>query len=500
MPYPTIQEVQKLLKTYDQVPVFYEVFSDSCTPIQIFRALQETSDTCFILESVENTQWGRYSFIGTNPCMEVCIKDGTVTKTEHGIQTTEPIQNPVAYLSALMQNRTAPTFAGKPRMTGGFVGYFGYDTIRYAEPTLNHPPKDDLNLPDCHLFLYEQMIAFDHLTNQTILIGNMHKGQDLQKEYDAFLAHSKKLAAFLTDFIPTPSVSPTSASLVIKETTSKEQHLQNIQKIQQYIQDGELFQAVLSRRVEIENPPDSFDVYRRLRTTNPSPYLYYIKTKDYQIAGSSPEMLVNVTNGTIYNRPIAGTTRRGATPQEDEALEQALLADPKERAEHSMLVDLGRNDVGRVSTFGSVEVTSFMRAERYAKVTHLVSDITGKLHPDKTALDALLSVLPAGTLSGAPKIRAMQIIDELEPVRRGIYGGTIGYLGFDGNLDTCIAIRTAVFRNGKAYVQSGGGIVADSVPEREFEETKEKACAVIQAFEEAAVLAQKGAESHAVTH
>lgn len=274
----------------------------------------------------------------------------------------------------------------------------------------------------------------------------------------------------------------------IATNITKEQYLANVEQAKGYIKEGDIFQVVLSRRMEVSNPPEPFEVYRCLRSSNPSPYLYYFKCRDYQIVGASPEMLVNVTHGIVSTKPIAGTAPRGITMEEDKKLEQALKNDPKERAEHTMLVDLGRNDVGKVSKFGTVEVTEFMKVERYSKVMHLVSDVKGILREDKTALDALVSILPAGTLSGAPKVRAMEIIDELENTQRGLYGGTVGYLGFDGNIDTCIAIRTVLFRHGKAYVQAGGGIVADSVPEKEYQESENKARAVIQAMEQADLL------------
>ena len=274
----------------------------------------------------------------------------------------------------------------------------------------------------------------------------------------------------------------------IATNITKEQYLANVEQAKGYIKEGDIFQVVLSRRMEVSNPPEPFEVYRCLRSSNPSPYLYYFKCRDYQIVGASPEMLVNVTQGIVSTKPIAGTAPRGITMEEDKKLEHALKNDPKERAEHTMLVDLGRNDVGKVSKFGTVEVTEFMKVERYSKVMHLVSDVKGILREDKTALDALVSILPAGTLSGAPKVRAMEIIDELENTQRGLYGGTVGYLGFDGNIDTCIAIRTVLFRHGKAYVQAGGGIVADSVPEKEYQESENKARAVIQAMEQADLL------------
>lgn len=488
MLYPALTEVQELLEEYDVVPVFYEVLSDSITPIQIFNALKDQSENCFILESVDNTQWGRYSFIGIQPKAEIKIKNGSASLLECGVETLTRIENPIDYLTEIMNRHRSPSFPNRPKLTGGLVGYFGYDTVRYMEKKLVHPPKDDLNLPDCHLFLFDRLVAFDHLYNKTVIIQNISREGDAAQQYAAHEEKAIALGQYLKAFTPPPREPQKHTEPVVETNITKEQHMENIRRAQEYIKDGDIFQVVLSRRLEVQNPPDPFDVYRCLRSANPSPYLYYFKLKDYAIVGASPEMLVNVTKGIVTTKPIAGTAKRGLTEAQDKELERDLLKNPKERAEHTMLVDLGRNDVGKVSKFGTVEVTSFMKVERYSQVMHIVSDVKGMLRDDKTALDALLSVLPAGTLSGAPKVRAMEIIDELEPNKRGLYGGTVGYLGFDGNIDTCIAIRTVLFKDGKAYVQAGGGIVADSDPEREFEESENKARAVINAIEQASNL------------
>lgn len=485
MLYPAIEEVRELLKDYEEVPVFYEVLADCCTPIHIFSALQSFSENCFILESVDNTQWGRYSFIGIHPEMEIAIKNGKADiKRGESVETME-VSNPVPFLSQFLKQHKSPSFPNRPKLTGGLVGYFGYDTIRYMEKILCHPPKDDLDIPDCHLFLYREIVAFDHLSNKTVIIQNIRKGQDLTAQMEACQRRAEELACYLNDYFPRPRERKEKKEMFIATNITKEQYIANVERAKQYIKEGDIFQVVLSRRMEVENPPEPFEVYRCLRSTNPSPYLYYFKCRDYQIVGASPEMLVNVTQGIVSTKPIAGTSPRGMTMEEDKKLEQALKNDPKERAEHTMLVDLGRNDVGKVAKFGTVEVTEFMKVERYSKVMHLVSDVKGILREDKTALDALVSILPAGTLSGAPKVRAMEIIDELESTRRGLYGGTVGYLGFDGNIDTCIAIRTVLFRRGKAYVQAGGGIVADSIPEKEYQESENKARAVINAMKQA---------------
>lgn len=486
MLYPTLNEVTKLLNEYKITPVFYEVLSDTCTPIHIYNALEQNEENCFILESVDNSQqWGRYSFIGINPKAEITVKNGTITHTQGAdIKTINP-EHPITYLSHIMEEYRSPVFSNKPKLTGGLIGYFAYDTIRYIEKTVSNSPDNDLDMPDCHLFLYDEIVAFDHLTNKTIIILNISHQGDIAAQYQACQKRADEIAERLRSYVPLPKPRSAKKEISIISNVTEEEFTDMVLKAKEHILNGDIFQIVLSQRFEIKNPPEPFDVYRMLRATNPSPYLYYFKNKAYQIAGASPEMLVNVTERIVSTKPIAGTIGRSILEEEDKKLEQQLLSDPKERAEHTMLVDLGRNDVGKVAKFGTVKVTDFMHIERYSKVMHLVSNVTGYLRDDKNALDALMAVLPAGTLSGAPKIRAMQLIDQLENKRRGLYGGTVGYLGFDGNMDTCIAIRTVLFKNNKAYVQAGAGIVADSVPEKEYLETKNKALAVINAIKDA---------------
>lgn len=488
--YPTIEEIKENFDGYRLVPIFYEMLSDTVTPIRIYKALSENEENAFILESVDNKEkWGRYSFIGVNPKLEVKITDHKAEIiSEDGVKS-EIIDNPVKFLSGIMEEYKTPRLKNKPKLTGGLVGYFGYDTVRYMEKKLVNIPEDDLKMPDCDLFMYDELVAFDHLSNKVIVIINIDMQGDIEKQYSEAEKRAKNIMAEIENYSPkTKEKNLSSTEYTVKSNVTKEEYMANVEKAKDYIVNGDIFQVVLSQRFEIDNPPESFDVYRMLRATNPSPYLYFFKNKEYEIAGASPEMLVNVTDGIVTTKPIAGTIGRGVTEEEDKAFERQLNSDPKERAEHTMLVDLGRNDVGKVSKFGSVEVTSFMQTERYSKVMHLVSDVQGTLRDDKNAVDALLAVLPAGTLSGAPKVRAMEIIDEMENKKRGLYGGTVGYLGFDGNIDTCIAIRTVLFRNNKAYVQAGAGIVADSVPEKEFVETQNKALAVINAIREAGTL------------
>lgn len=489
MLYPKIDKVNELLKDYKTVPVFYELLMDAYTPIQLFNCLHEAYDDCFILESVDNkNQWGRYSYIGIDPKAEYVLKDHIITVREKGKDTkTIKVDNFIEFFSDIIEAHKSPRFNNYPKLTGGLMGFFAYDVIRYFEKTLKNPPKDDLNLPDADLHLFEKIVAYDHLSNKAVIILNINADDDIKNKYEECEKESERIVEILKNYTPKIKTQKNNdVEIQVKSNITKEQYCNNVLKGIEYIKEGDIFQFVPSQRFEIDNPPDSFDVYRMLRSTNPSPYLYYFKHNDYAVAGASPEMLVNVENRTVLNRPIAGTIKRGETQEEDLQNEKKLLSDPKELAEHIMLVDLGRNDVGKVSEFGSVDVTDFMVVEKYSKVMHIVSNVKGTLRKDKNPLDALMAVLPAGTLSGAPKVRAMEIIDELETTKRGLYGGTVGYLAFDGSIDTCIAIRTVLFKNNKAYVQAGGGVVADSIPENEYMESVNKSMAVINAIKEAA--------------
>lgn len=488
MLYPPLQTVQSLLRTYRTVPVFSAALMDCRTPVGIFAALKESSENCFLLESVEQSErWGRYSFLGVNPKEEIAIRDGKASLRSAGWETTVEIADPAEFLTEYLAEYRSPRFPGYPRFTGGLAGYFGYDLLRYREKKLGRPPEDDLGMPDCILHRYDEVVAFDHLSGKAYVILHIDGKSDAVRQYEGCETRARELFRRMETEVPQSSRNAR-ADPVVRSNVSKEEFAERIERAKRYIRAGDIFQVVPSRRFEVENPPDAFAVYRMLRSSNPSPYLYYFQAPDYRIAGASPEMLVRVEDGTVVNKPIAGTAPRGGDEAEDKALERALLADEKERAEHAMLVDLGRNDVGRVCKFGTVQVRDFMHVERASRVMHLVSEVRGELQDGRSAADALFSVLPAGTLSGAPKIRAMQIIDELETVKRGVYGGAVGYLGFDGNIDTCIAIRTALFRGGRAYVQAGMGVVADSNPEKEYAESANKASAVLEAIREAAKL------------
>ena len=485
MLYPILNEVEELLKDYQMVPVFYEVLADYMTPIRMFQALRKQGTPCFMLESVENKdQWGRYSFIGINPRSEIKISGKELEV--NGVKQKEEFQ--MRYLSDLIEKYKSPVMEDYPKLTGGLIGYFGYDMIRQVEKKLTNVPEDDLNMPECHLCMYDEIIAFDHLANKAVIIQNIHKGDNIKQKYEELEDKAELILHKMERPVSLSKDRFTPAKAKVVSNLTKEQYEANVKKAKEYIKNGDIFQVVLSQRFEIDTDVDPFDVYRCLRTSNPSPYLYFFDFSDYQVVGASPEKLVSVLNGIVATKPIAGTVPRGKTKEEDDMLVRQLVNDPKERAEHTMLVDLGRNDVGKVSKFGTVEVKNFMTVEKYSKVTHLVSDVQGELRDDENQINALMSVLPAGTLSGAPKVRAMEIIDELENKKRGVYGGTVGYLGFDGNIDTCIAIRTVVFKDGKGYVQAGAGIVNDSVPEKEFMETKNKALAVVNAVKEAAKL------------
>jgi anthranilate synthase component 1 len=492
MLYPSAEQVKELLKEYKTVPTFYELLIDSFTPIHVFNCLHEAYENCFILESVDNKdQWGRYSYIGIEPKKRFTLRNHVATVSDkNGVVSETEVSDPIAYFSEIIEANKAPKFANRPKLTGGLMGYFAYDMIRYFEKTLVNVPNDDLGMPDADLFFFDKLVAYDHLSNKAVIIQNICADDNADVKYAECEQTAKEIISLLRSYIPKQREyrDEEPQKIEVRSNITREQYMKNVEIAKEYIRNGDIFQVVPSQRFEVSNPPDSFDVYRMLRTTNPSPYLFYFKSNDYAYAGASPEMLVSVNGGKVVNRPIAGTIKRGATDAEDAKNEQKLINDPKERAEHTMLVDLGRNDLGKISKFGTVKVTDLMVIERYSKVMHIVSNVVGELADDKKPLDALMAVLPAGTLSGAPKVRAMEIIDELETTKRGLYGGTVGYLAFDGSIDTCIAIRTVLVRGDKAYVQAGGGVVADSIPENEYMESVNKSMAVVNAIKEAAKL------------
>ncbi|MDP4092696.1 MAG: anthranilate synthase component I [Bacillota bacterium] len=488
--YPGLEEIKELSKKYNTIPVSMEIYADMETPISIFKRF-ESSKYCFLLESVEGGEkWARFSFIGRNPSLIFKSVDGksTVEDRDGNIRNIEG--NPIEALQEVIGAFKGMKEAGLPRFNGGAVGYFGYDLIRYCEE-LPNVPEDDLHLPDSHFMIADEVIAFDHLEQKIHIIVNLHIDGNIERAYYSTIERIKAIhKEILNGRWKISENTKYNYNIQKSETNftsniSKEEYCSNVLKAKEYIRNGDIFQVVLSQRLSTKLESEPFDIYRALRVINPSPYMYYLKFDQYQIIGSSPEMLARVENGIVETCPIAGTKKRGSTPQEDAELEKELLSDEKELAEHTMLVDLGRNDIGKVSKFGSVVVKDPMHIEKYSHVIHLVTNVQGTLDEKKTNFDALMAILPAGTLSGAPKIRAMEIIDELETVKRGPYGGAIGYISFDGSLDSCITIRTIVCKDKTAYVQAGAGIVADSVPEKEYEESLNKSRALLKALEEA---------------
>lgn len=487
--YPELSEAVKLSKEYNIIPVIMEVYADMETPISLFKRFED-SQYCFLLESVEGGEkWARYSFIGRNPFLIVKSRNGkSYIEDRNGNKTIED-GNPIEIIKSLMGKYRGADIPKLPRFNGGAVGFFGYDLIRYYE-NLPNIPEDDLDLPESHFMFTDEVIVFDHLKQKIHIIVNMHVNGNIERTYNST---TERIKAIYKEILSSrwkinenikPEQSTSNKEFNFTSNINREKFCENVVRAKQYIKDGDIFQVVLSQRLCVETNHEPLDIYRVLRVLNPSPYMYYLKFNDYRIIGSSPEMLVRVEDGFAETCPIAGTRKRGATKEEDEALEKELLADKKECAEHTMLVDLGRNDIGRISKYGTVKVNNLMHIERYSHVMHIVTNVVGELSEDKTPFDALMSVLPAGTVSGAPKVRAMEIIDELENVKRGPYAGAIGYLSFNGNLDSCITIRTMVIKDNKAYIQAGAGIVADSVPEMEYEETLNKAKALLKALEE----------------
>lgn len=488
---PSIEEVVSLSRKYNLIPVVKRLLADMETPIRLFQRFAE-QDRAFLLESVEGgSQWARYSFIGSDPFLMISGKKGLI-HVEVGGEKKQLFGKPVEELKALLRSYRSPKLDGMPPFTGGAIGFFGYDLLQYYEKLSAHA-VDDLNMDDIRFMFCDRIIVFDHVKQQILLVGNLHiKDGDTDSEihagYEELSRRLENMAEELQKEGPKENVNRRSIPQDIElgeihSNLTKEQYISNVEQAKEYIRAGDIFQVVLSQRLHIETEVSPLHVYRMLRTLNPSPYMYYLKMDEEIIVGTSPEALVKVdSSGRVETRPIAGTRPRGETEAQDRQLAAELLEDEKERAEHLMLVDLGRNDLGRVSKFGTVKCDSFMEIEKYSHVMHIVSNVSGALADDKDFFDAFLSCLPAGTVSGAPKLRAMEIIAELEKEARGAYAGAIGYLGFSGNMDSCITIRTIIFRKGRAYVQAGAGIVWDSVPEKEYEETLSKAKGMLKAI------------------
>ncbi len=476
------EEAQRLAEggKYGTVPIAAEIFSDMHTPLRVMSVLKKVSKHCFILESADNSkQWGRYTFLGFDPILEISCTDGRVT-VKNGTTEVHENADPRVYIRDIMEKYKSPKCEGLPTFTGGLAGYFSYDYIKYSEPSLNLDAQDSEGFKDVDLMLFDKVIAFDNSLQKIFVIVNI--GTDrLSENYRRGCAELEKICELILSGEPS-AFEPLTLNSEIKPLFTKEQYCAMVEKAKRYIYDGDIFQVVLSNRLEADAEGSLFDVYRVLRTENPSPYMFYFSGDDIEMAGSSPETLVKLEGNVLHTYPLAGTRPRGKDEREDKALEKELLSDEKEKAEHNMLVDLGRNDIGKISKFGSVTVDEYMAIQRFSKVMHIGSSVRGELADGLTALDAVDSILPAGTLSGAPKIRACEIINELENNKRGVYGGAIGYLDLSGNLDVCIAIRLAFKENGHVFIRSGAGIVADSIPENEHNECINKAKAVVEAI------------------
>jgi anthranilate synthase component 1 len=484
---PDFKEFSRLAREATLVPVVKSVSADLLTPVSAFLAIAQKESHAFLLESVERgEQIGRYTFLGAAPYMRVKARKGKV-EIERGRKREVVEENIFHVVKRLLREHRPASVPGVPPFTAGAVGYFAYDVVRQLEKIGEHA-KDDLSLPDAELMFFDRLLAFDHLRHQIHIIATADISRESPKRaYDRALrdiaALKRKLASGLSPALWRKSGKAKLGKLKVHAGTKREDYLRMVERCKEYIAAGDIFQVVPSQRFDFVPEVAPFDLYRALRQVNPSPYLYFLRTGDTHILGSSPELLVRVTGRKLEYRPIAGTRPRGRDEAEDSRLEQQMRHDEKERAEHVMLVDLGRNDLGRVSEYGSVKVKELMYVERYSHVMHLVSALEGTLRKDLDALDAFAACFPAGTLSGAPKVRAMQIIEELEPTRRGIYGGSVLYADFAGNLDSCIGIRTLLMQGKKAYLQAGGGVVADSDPASEFQESMNKAGALLRAVE-----------------
>ncbi len=494
MYYPGKEEFIELSKKGNLIPVYRDILTDFETPLSAFAKIDK-SDYSFLLESVEGGErLARYSILGSDPSLIFSSKGTKITLTEGKISSNYTTKSdPIGELKKILNRYKFVEVKGLPRFSGGLVGFFGYDMVRFIE---NIPAKnpDDLNLPDCVFMLTDTLLIFDHVDHKIKIISNVHVDGDPALAYDKAVKRIEKIVGYLKGPMPKIDYSVSSKKRphpdLLKSNITKTQFETMVKKAKKHIEDGDIIQTVISQRLKLAIDCHPFQVYRALRSINPSPYMYYLKFNDFFLVGSSPEIMVRCEDGLAEVRPIAGTRPRGSSAEEDELLIKDLLADPKERAEHIMLVDLGRNDIGRVCEFKTIKVSELMTVEKYSHVMHIVSDVSGRLKKDKDSFDLFRATFPAGTVTGAPKVRAMEIIEELENMRRGPYAGSVGYFSFSGNLDTCITIRTVVIKGKNAYIQAGAGIVADSDPEKEFEETLNKAKALLKAIE----MAEKGLE------
>lgn len=482
--FPNYETVLKYCDQYKRVPVSMELYADQFTPIEVLRILRQASNHCYLLESAsQDEQWGRYSFLGYNPTYEITCFNHLlkIKNVQTNLVEEKEVGHPKDEIRKILKKNHSPTIEGLPPFTGGLVGYFAYDYIKYSEPKLQLNHKTEFN--DLDLMLFDSVICFDHYRQKIILITGCFT-DDVETSYSEANARLLEMKALLQTgkkkvFEPIRLTSP------LKEEMDKEQFTSIVIQAKHYIHEGDIFQVVLSNPFRAQASGSLFDTYRVLRASNPSPYMFYFSSDEIEMTGASPETLTKLNQKKLFTFPLAGTSPRGKTKADDELLEKNLLADPKERAEHNMLVDLGRNDIGKISEIGSVQVEKYMEIERFSQVMHIGSTVTGTLKSEYDAMDAVDAILPAGTLSGAPKFRACQIIEELEKSQRGIYGGAIGYVDFTGNLDTCIAIRLVYKKNDAICIRSGAGIVSDSQAEKEWQECHHKARAVIQAIKQA---------------
>ena len=485
MIFPSLDRVKAIAPGYHIVPVYMEILSDVRTPISVLKALKQVSSHTYLLESADNSNhWGRYSFLGYDPKIELFCKNHKMT-IKDGTTRTFECSDPAAEIRNILSQYKSPRLEELPTFTGGFVGYFACEYIRYIEPTLDFPTPDDdpAMVNDVDLMLFDKVIAFDHYKNKIYLIANISTN-DLERNYNKAELELKTLA----DLVVNGKEADVPKGVLKTEFTSeftKDEFEAVVKKTQHYIKEGDIFQCVVSNRREAEFDGSLLNAYRVLRTLNPSPYMFYLSGGDVELTGASPETLVKLTDGKMYTFPIAGTMRRGKTEAEDLAIEEKLINDEKELAEHNMLVDLGRNDLGKIAKFGSVKVEALHMLQRFSHVIHITSTVSGDIQDGKDALDAIGATLPAGTLSGAPKIRAIEILHELEKSPRGVYGGAVGYIDFSGNMDVCIGIRMAMNKGGKVYVRAGAGIVRDSVPASEYNETLIKGQSMISAITDA---------------
>lgn len=489
---PTLARARELCNGHTMIPIAMEIYADMTTSIGVLNALRKHSKNCFLLESVKTgDSWSRYSFLGYEPEQVISASEGSL-HAPGPLAAAISEEAPVDAIRKLLSMYKSPSIEGLPPFTGGLVGYFSYEFASYFEPALKLQSKNPENFDEFRLMLIQKVIAFDHFKQKIYLIVNVPTA-DLEQSYMEGVAALKDMERMVMENTPL-GTSENNRVGTFSPAFTKQQYCNIVEKAKHYIHEGDIFQCVPSNRFKASFEGDLFQTYRELRTINPSPYMVYMSIGDTEIACASPETLVSLRDGIVHTYPLAGTCGRGKTLQEDEALVAALLQNKKELAEHDMLVDLGRNDLGKISKFGTVQVEKYREIKQFSHVSHIASRVSGEIDVQYDALDAIAATLPAGTLSGAPKKRAMEIIDEMERVRRGIYGGAIGYIDFSGNMDMCIGIRMAVHKNGNVYVQSGGGVVADSDPEMEYLETRRKAQAMMQALGNAQISDAEGEE------